>query len=553
MTPMELSEAAVESYLERYERSDLLRFLTCGGVDDGKSTLIGRLLHDSQTVYDDQLRAAERETRRRGAADAEVDLSLLVDGLRAEREQGITIDVAYRYFSTQKRKFIIADTPGHVQYTRNMATGASTCDLAVILIDATRGMIDQTRRHALIATLLGIRHIVVAINKMDLVGFSEETFDAIRNAFTSFAAKLRVSDLQFIPMSATRGDNVVQHSSAMPWYAGPPLLAYLETVHIASDRNLIDFRFPVQLVVRPDATFRGYAGTITSGVLRRGDEVVVLPSGRRTQVRSIETFDGNLDIAFAPMAVTVTLADDIDVSRGDMLVHPNNVPQRSRAAEAMVVWMNDEALEPGREYLLKQTTAVVPATVTDIRYRMNVNTVHREPAEQLALNEIGRVRVETPRLLSFDPYVQNRGTGAFILIDRITNATVGAGMIVSAATSAGEGATPTAQEWARRLGQSPLSIRIAGPDAAATANALRIALFRRGFLSVVLERRDGLDALEALLRDVAAITIAAFQETNWRITARRTDENEVVLDVGGTTADDAAEFIAADLQRRGFL
>jgi bifunctional enzyme CysN/CysC len=419
----------IEDFLERYENRELLRFLTCGSVDDGKSTLIGRLLHDSASVYEDQLEAARRDSKKRDI-DEEIDYSLLVDGLSAEREQGITIDVAYRYFSTPKRKFIIADTPGHEQYTRNMATGASTCDLAIILVDAREGVLPQTRRHAFIATLLGIRHLVLAINKMDLVGYDETRYLEIREEFSDFASKLQANDLEFIPVSALRGDNVVHRSERMPWYEGRPLLDYLETVHIAGDRNLIDLRLPVQYVVRSGEDFRGYAGTIASGVLRRNDEVMVLPSLRRTRVATISDFGGDLDEAFAPMAVTITLADDIDVSRGDMLVAPNNVPHVTNDFEAMLVWMAEEPLAPGGQYLLKHSTVQAPATVTAVRYRIDVNTLRRADAESLGLNDIGRIRVESPRRLAFDAYNRNRGTGAFVLIDRISNATVASGMIL---------------------------------------------------------------------------------------------------------------------------
>jgi bifunctional enzyme CysN/CysC len=481
---------------------ELLRLLTCGSVDDGKSTLIGRLLHDSGAVFDDHMRAAHRGD--------DLDFALLVDGLQAEREQGITIDVAYRYFSTPKRKFVIADTPGHEQYTRNMATGASNSDLAVLLVDATQGVLDQTRRHAFIASLLGIRHLVVAVNKMDLVGWSEAVFRVIRDEFSEFAARLQVSDIDFIPMSALLGDNVVHGSEHMPWHAGGPLLAHLESVHIASDRNLIDFRLPVQLVVRPDATFRGYAGSIASGVLRANSEVMVLPSRQVTRVRSILTVKGESDRAFAPMPVTVTLADEVDVSRGDMLVYPNNVPHLEHAFEAMVVWMHEDGLAPGREYLLKQTANVVPATVSEPRYRMNVNTLSRESCTSLALNEIGRVRVETPRLLAFDSYERNRTTGAFILIDRLTYATVAAGMILDRDPARRE---PVA-DWSRRVGQMPLSITIAGDNASAVASSLRDVLSRHGFLAEVLTRDTigELDpvALAAYLRRFAAITIVPF-------------------------------------------
>jgi bifunctional enzyme CysN/CysC len=427
----DLQRLGIDEYLRVYGQRDLLRLLTCGSVDDGKSTLIGRVLHDAQMVYDDQLAAVRRDTLRHGTTGEEIDFALLMDGLEAEREQGITIDVAYRYFATPRRKFIIADTPGHEQYTRNMATGASTCNLAIILVDARKGVLDQTRRHAFIASLLGIKHLVVAVNKMDLVAYSQARFEEIREEFTGFAAKLQAHDIDFIPLSALLGENVVHRSENMPWYQGSPLLDYLETVHIAGDVNLIDLRLPVQYVLRQSSDFRGYCGTLASGVLRKGQEVLVLPGGVRSRVASITTFDGELDEAFAPMAVTVTLEDEVDVSRGDMFVAVNNVPQLGREIEAMLVWMSQTPLVPGREYLIKQTSVHAPAAVTGLRYRINFNTLHREEATALALNEIGRVRIETPRLLAFDAYTANRGTGAFILIDRISNETLAAGMILA--------------------------------------------------------------------------------------------------------------------------
>ncbi|MBW3566143.1 MAG: sulfate adenylyltransferase subunit CysN [Acidobacteria bacterium] len=418
---------SIHDLVERYEERDLLRFLTCGSVDDGKSTLIGRLLHDSNLVYEDQLAAAKRATKPGGE---EIDYSLLLDGLDAEREQGITIDVAYRYFSTAKRKFIIADTPGHEQYTRNMVTGASNCDLAIILIDARKGVLRQTRRHMFIASLLGIRHLVVAVNKMDLVGYDEQTFERIRHSVSDFAAKLQISDMEFIPLSALKGDNVVHRSEAMPWYQGPPLLPFLETVHIASDRNLIDMRFPVQYVLRPNADFRGYCGSVVSGVVRKGQDVVVLPSGRRAKIRSVLSDDSEVDEAPAPMSVTITLTEEVDVSRGDMIVPENNNPHLSQHLEAMLVWMTDEPLKPDSAFIVKHTTMESPAVVSDIRYRINVDDLHRQETGSLELNEIGRIRLEVPRPVAYDAYVRNRQTGSFILIDRISNATVAAGMIV---------------------------------------------------------------------------------------------------------------------------
>src|SRR3954447_24554450 len=422
----------IHTYLDRHQRKELLRFLTCGSVDDGKSTLIGRLLHDTKMIYEDQLAAVKRDSAKFNTTGiaGEVDLALLTDGLKAEREQGITIDVAYRYFSTDRRKFIIADTPGHEQYTRNMVTGASTCQLAIILIDARHGVVTQTRRHSFIVSLLGIRHVIVAINKMDLVGYAQEAFERIKNDYTGFVAKLDIPDVQFIPISALRGDNVVEKSAAMPWYQGPPLLNHLETVHIASDRNLADMRFPVQYVLRPDLNFRGFAGTIASGILRKGDEVVVLPSGKRSGVRSIVTYEREVPEAFSPMAVTVTLEDEIDVSRGDMLVHPGNQPHVSAQVEAMVVWMAERPFVPGRSYWLKQTTRTVAGEIAEIRYGVDVNTLEHRPATQLAMNEVGHVVLSLNQPIAYDAYKANPATGAFVVVDRLTNNTVGAGMIL---------------------------------------------------------------------------------------------------------------------------
>jgi bifunctional enzyme CysN/CysC len=431
MSSTALESEEIHAYLDRHQKKELLRFLTCGSVDDGKSTLIGRLLRDTKMIYEDQLAAVTRDSAKFGTTGAgEVDLALLTDGLKAEREQGITIDVAYRYFSTDKRKFIIADTPGHEQYTRNMATGASTCQLAIILIDARHGVQSQTRRHSFIVSLLGIKHIVVAINKMDLVGFSRETFEQIKADYTGFVAKLGIPDVQFIPMSALKGDNVVEPSAAMPWYDGRPLLHHLETVHIASDRNLADMRFPVQYVLRPNLNFRGFSGTIASGILKKGDEIMAFPSGKKSHISSIVTYDGELEEAFAPMAVTVTLADEIDVSRGDMLVHPNDAPHVSRQAEAMVVWMAEKPLTPGKTYTIKQTTRQVAGEISELRYAVDVNTLEKKPAAQLAMNEVGHVLLSLNQPIAYDPYKLNASTGAFILIDRLTNNTVGAGMIL---------------------------------------------------------------------------------------------------------------------------
>lgn len=472
MHAADLGREDIHAYLARHQKKELLRLLTCGSVDDGKSTLIGRLLHDTKMVYEDQLAAVRRDSEKVGTTGAgEVDLALLTDGLKAEREQGITIDVAYRYFSTDRRKFIIADTPGHEQYTRNMATGASTCQLAVILIDARHGVQTQTRRHSYIVSLLGIRHVVVAVNKMDLVGYSRDVFDRIKDDYTGFVAKLGVPDVTFIPLSALKGDNVAAKSDAMPWYAGPPLLDHLETVHIASDRNLADLRFPVQYVLRPHLDFRGFAGTVASGILRKGDEVVVLPSGKRTRVKGIVTYDGELEEAFAPQAVTVTLADEVDVSRGDMLVRPDNPPHVTRQVEAMVVWMAEQPLAPGRTYTLKHTTRLVAAEVAAFRYAVDVNTLEHRAVARLGLNEVGHVQLDLTRPLACDPYRANPATGAFILIDRVTNTTAGAGMILEAGgprpaeavvTAKGRESLVAPAERERRFGHAPVTVLLVG-------------------------------------------------------------------------------------------
>ena len=411
---------------------DILRFATAGSVDDGKSTLIGRLLYDTKTVFADQIEAVERASRERG--DDYVDLALLTDGLRAEREQGITIDVAYRYFATPRRKFIIADTPGHIQYTRNMVTGASTADLALVLVDARKGMLEQSRRHAFLATLLHVPHLVLCVNKMDLVGYSEDVYERIREEFTRFAAKLDVTDLAVIPVSALLGDNVVSRSPNTPWYEGPSLLHHLEHVHVASDRNLIDVRFPVQYVIRPHSNghrdYRGYAGQVAGGVLKTGDEVMVLPSGFTSRIAGIDTADGPLDEAFAPMSVVVRLADEIDVSRGDMICRVHNAPAATQDVDAMVCWMTEEPLLPGQKYTIKHTTRTARAMVKELQYRLDVNSLHRDhEAGRLGLNDVGRIRLRTTQPLLCDSYRRNRSTGGFVLIDEATNRTVGAGMV----------------------------------------------------------------------------------------------------------------------------
>ncbi|MEI7596241.1 MAG: sulfate adenylyltransferase subunit CysN [Bacteroidota bacterium] len=418
---------------EGYLNMELLRFTTAGSVDDGKSTLIGRLLYDSKSIFEDQMDAIKDASERRG--EETVNLALLTDGLRAEREQGITIDVAYRYFATPARKFIIADTPGHIQYTRNMVTGASTANLAIILVDARKGVIEQTCRHAFIASLLKIPHIVICVNKMDLVDYDKTIYDDIRKQFQAFASKLDVQDVRFIPISALNGDNVVDRSTKTPWYEGPTLLYLLETIHIGSDQNLVDCRFPVQNVIRPYSDefhdYRGYAGRIAGGVFKPGDKVMVLPSGFTSTIKSIDTFGTSLAEAFPPMSVTIRLEDEIDISRGDMIVRENNVPQVGQDIDLMICWMNEKKLIPNGKYALKHTTKEVRCIVKEVRYKVDINTLHRmEDDKEIGLNDIGRIQIRTTQPLFFDKYKINRLTGSLILIDEATNETVGAGMII---------------------------------------------------------------------------------------------------------------------------
>ncbi len=425
----DLIKSDIGSYLKRHEEKDMLRFLTCGSVDDGKSTLIGRLLYDSQMIYEDQLAAVMKDSKVHGTTGDDFDPALLTDGLKAEREQGITIDVAYRYFSTEKRSFIICDAPGHEQYTRNMATGASHCDLAIVLIDARYGVMPQTKRHSFIATLLGIKHLVIAVNKMDAVDYDESVFKQIRKDYLAFAAKFDAVDIHFLPLSALKGDNVVDRSENMSWFQGRPLLSHLESVEISADRNLIDFRFPVQYVLRPNLNFRGFSGTIASGVVRVGDEITVNPSGKTTKVKSIVTYDGELEEAFAPMAVTLTTTDEVDISRGDLLSHPNNRPITESEFDAQVVWMHEKRLQAGRNYLLKSGSQTLPVTLDGVRYRFDINNLSREDTDGLDMNEIGRVGFTAHRAFSFDAYRRNAKTGSFVLVDQLSNATVAAGMI----------------------------------------------------------------------------------------------------------------------------
>ncbi|WP_258807290.1 sulfate adenylyltransferase subunit CysN [Pseudidiomarina sp. CB1] len=424
-----LIEQDILKYLEQHENKELLRFITCGSVDDGKSTLIGRLLHDSKMIFEDQLAAITKDSKTMGTTGDKVDLALLVDGLQSEREQGITIDVAYRYFSTDKRKFIIADTPGHEQYTRNMATGASTSDLAVILIDARHGVQTQTRRHSFIVSLLGIKHVIVAVNKMDLVDYSQARYKEIQDEYLKLAGQLDIPDIHFVPISALDGDNVVNRSQHTPWFRGRTLMEYLETLEITRDQEHSDFRFPVQYVSRPHLNFRGYAGTIASGKIKKGDTIRALPSGKVSTIKSIVTFDGELDEAEAPQAVTLTLNDEIDISRGDMIVEKDALPHTSNRVRAKVVWMHEDALVPHRDYYIKMGTKFTNGSCEKIHHRIDVNTLEEKDAETLALNEIGTLDFSLQEPVVFDKYKKNAKTGAFIIIDRMTNVTIGAGMV----------------------------------------------------------------------------------------------------------------------------
>jgi bifunctional enzyme CysN/CysC len=555
----ELIAKDILAYLEQHERKELLRFITCGSVDDGKSTLIGRLLYDSKMIYEDQLAQLENESKVHGTTGGKFDPALVTDGLRAEREQGITIDVAYRYFSTAKRKFIIADTPGHEQYTRNMATGASTADLAIILIDARHGVLTQTKRHSFIVSLLGIRHVVVTINKMDLVNYSQARFDEICEDYKQFVSRLDLPDLHFIPLAALHGENVVDPSPNMPWYRGNTLMNFLESVYIGSDRNLEDFRLPIQYVNRPNLDFRGFCGTIASGILRKGDEIMVLPSKRTSRVKRLVTQDGDLDEAFCPQSITVVLDDEVDCSRGDMIVRPGNIPKSSNQFDATIVWLNADALLPGKSYLFKHTSQTIPGQIDSLRYRVDVNTLHRSPAPELQLNEIGRCSITLSQSIYFDAYKRNRSTGAFIIIDRLTNATVGAGMITDRDTARPKAAWESTeqdsaktesmtevnlQERSARFGQSPATVLftgLTGTGKSTIARAVERALFDQGRAVMVLDgekMRNGVNQdlgysvedrsenlrrsahIARIMNDAGLICLAAFVAPSESIRAR---------------------------------
>ena len=494
--------ADVQEFARRHLRKDLLRFLTCGSVDDGKSTLIGRVLFDAGLVPDDQLAAARTASQKAGRG--ELDLSLLVDGLAAEREQGITIDVAWRYFTTARRKFIVADTPGHVQYTRNMVTGASHCSLAVILVDASLGLSTQTRRHAFLTSLLGIRHLVFAINKMDAVGWSEETFETIRAEAADMVSRLQVTDVHFVPVSALTGDNVVKRSASMPWYGGGPLLDLLETIHISSDRNLIDLRMYVQYVARLSERERGLCGTIASGIFRRGAEVVVTSSGVRSKIAAMWSRGEPVDEAFPPMSVMIQLEDQVDVSRGDCVAHPANLPVQTRELEANLVWMVEEPLSAGASLLMKQGSKQVPVVVTKVRQRINTETTRAEQTDTLQLNEIGRCHLSAVEEIAFDAYTANRTTGAFVLIHRLTNQTVAGGMVVSRIVADVETAGEDVARRDREARNHHRALAIWCPDAT-EASALERRLFARGISTYALVPLDGEDRKDTIQRTAAMV------------------------------------------------
>jgi bifunctional enzyme CysN/CysC len=510
MNENELIEKDILGYLQRHESKELLRFVIVGSVDDGKSTLIGRLLHDLNAVYEDQLASVKRATTMEGEP---IDFSLITDGLAAEREQGITIDVAYRYFATERRKFIVADTPGHVQYTRNMVTGASTADVGVILIDARLGVLEQSRRHAYIASLLGIPHLLVAVNKMDLRGYAEEVYDEIRASFATVTAGLGFKDVTFIPVSALKGENVVSRSAHMPWYSGPTVLGFLEEVPIGEDRNLRDFRYPVQYVLRPNLNYRGFSGQIASGVVKKGDEVMVLPSGRSSRIKAIDIFERELEEAFAPQSVTLRLEDEIDCSRGDMLVHPNNRPRVQRSFDAHVVWMHERALDVNKTYLLKHTTRMVRMEIDRVHWKVDLATLKNVEAETLGLNDIGRLSITCHQPLHFDGYTKNRATGSFVIVDSLTNGTVGAGMIIDdgsvqdldaalreaqAGANVPVGGQVSQRERAQRMGQPGLAVLLSGAATRLVAFTLERQLFDLGHTAHVLAFDDQPAAAVAL-------------------------------------------------------
>lgn len=514
----ELISEDINEYLKQHEQKELLRLLTCGSVDDGKSTLIGRLLHDSKMIYEDQLEAIRKDSVKSGTTGGEIDLALLVDGLQAEREQGITIDVAYRYFSTARRKFIIADTPGHEQYTRNMATGASTADMAIILIDARYGVLTQTKRHSFIVSLLGIKHVVVAINKMDLVDHSEARFNEIRDDYLKFASQLNLHDIRFVPLSALKGTNVISNSDLTPWFKGQPLMEVLETVKVAEDRNFDDFRLPVQYVNRPNLNFRGFCGTIASGIIRPGDKITALPSGKSSRVKAIVTYEGELQEAFCDQAITITTSEEIDISRGDMLVKFDNYPLMSSAFKAHIVWMAEAALKPGKLYDIKLGAKAVSGSVHSIDHIIDVNTLEKQNASALELNTIGLCNVHLNQTVAYDPYRTNRTTGAFIIIDRLTNVTVGAGMIEARLDDhdLSDWEPVTTAERQARYDQTPAIISCSGAAADLLAEAVERKLFNQGctVLRITCSMGDAA-TLNAIARAAKAAGLIAVLPTSF--------------------------------------
>jgi sulfate adenylyltransferase subunit 1 len=533
----ELISEDINEYLKQHEQKELLRLLTCGSVDDGKSTLIGRLLHDSQMIYEDQLEAIRKDSVKSGTNEGEIDLALLVDGLQAEREQGITIDVAYRYFSTAKRKFIIADTPGHEQYTRNMATGASTADLAIILIDARQGVLTQTRRHSFIASLLGIKHVVVAINKMDLVDYDEARYNEIKEDYLSLSSQLGMHDIRFVPISALKGTNVLTNSELTPWFKDEPLMQILENVKVADDKNFQDFRLPVQYVNRPNLNFRGFCGTIASGEINQGDEIIALPSNKRSTVKSIVTYDGDIDSAFAGQAITLTLNDEIDVSRGDTLVKSDSIPSVSQSFLANIVWMSEDAIAPGKLIDIKLGSSTTSGSIRKIEHAVDVNTFEEQSATELSLNTIAKCELMLSQQLVFDPYDQSKYTGSFILIDRLSNVTVGAGMVIEKTDhTANDDWTPvTADERTRRYGHAGKTILATGSKANELARAAERRLFDSGKTAICISSDD--ISLEALNDSAKALKSAGLMVVVAAPELKDFDEQ--------VSADSEADIIAA--------
>ena len=534
------------AYLKQHENKELLRFLTCGNVDDGKSTLIGRLLFDSKMIFEDQLAAIESDSVKHGTTGEKIDLALLVDGLAAEREQGITIDVAYRYFSTEKRKFIIADTPGHEQYTRNMATGASLCDLAIILVDARYGVQTQTKRHSFIASLLGIKNVVVAVNKMDLKGFDEETFNQIKSDYLEFAKDLEINNIEFVPLSALDGDNVVNRSERSPWYKGKTLMENLETVEINANRNLDNFRFPVQYVNRPNLDFRGFCGTVASGIVRPGDKITALPSGKQSTVKAVVTAEGNQQEGFAGQAITITLEDEIDISRGDMIVKSDDQPLTANTINADIVWMAEDALKPGKQYNMKFASAQNTGSISSVHHRIDVNTMEKHNADDLKLNEIGLCEITLNKTVAFDPYKKNRASGAFIIIDRLTNVTVGAGMIVGAADDSGSDqlAAVTSKEKANRFDQKAASIILTGNNKHVLAGAIDRKLFALGKAAALVSKDDigdnNPEDIARIIKQAGLIAICTFESQ---------DKAELFINADSTSIEAAI----AEIQDKGII